>query len=64
MKACQAEEAYAAAQIELDAEEVRRLETLGDETGVHTLRKWEKEMNCNKKRKGDDLERRRSNSCF
>lgn len=43
-KADQVEEAYAAAQIELDTEEVRRLEKLGDETGVHTLREWEKEM--------------------
>lgn len=43
-KAGQVEEAYAAAQIELDTEEVRRLEKLGDETGVHTLREWEKEM--------------------
>lgn len=38
------EEAAAAAQIELTAEEVSRLEKLGDETGVHTLREWEKEM--------------------
>lgn len=25
-------------------EEISRLEKLGDETGVHTLREWEKEM--------------------
>lgn len=43
-KAGQVEEAHAAAQLELDTEEVRRLEKLGDETGVHTLREWEKEM--------------------
>lgn len=24
--------------------EITRLERLGDETGVHTLREWEKEM--------------------
>lgn len=40
----QVEEAAAAAQIELTAEEVSRLEKLGDETGIHTLREWEKEM--------------------
>lgn len=33
-----------AAQIELTADEISRLERLGDETGVHTLREWEKEM--------------------
>lgn len=43
-KVKQVEEAAAAAQIELTAEEARRLEKLGDETGVHTLREWEKEM--------------------
>lgn len=43
-KVKQVEEAAAAAQIELTAEEVRSLENLGDETGVHTLREWEKEM--------------------
>lgn len=43
-KAKQVEEAAAAAQIELTAEEVSRLEKLGDETGVRTLREWEKEM--------------------
>lgn len=43
-KVRQVEEAYKAAQIELDAEEIRRLEKLGDETGVQTLREWEKEM--------------------
>ena len=34
----------AATQITLSPEEVSRLEKLGDETGVQTLRKWEKEM--------------------
>lgn len=43
-KVKQVEEAFAAAQITLDAEEVSHLEKLGDETGVHTLREWEKEM--------------------
>lgn len=43
-KVKQVEEAFAAAQIRLDAEEVSHLEKLGDETGVHTLREWEKEM--------------------
>ena len=38
------EEAAKAAQIELTADEISRLERLGDETGVHTLREWEKEM--------------------
>lgn len=33
-----------AAQIELTMEEVSRLERLGDEAGVRTLREWEKEM--------------------
>lgn len=40
----QVEEAAAATQIVLTAEEVSRLEKLGDEAGVHTLREWEKEM--------------------
>lgn len=44
-KVRQVEEAFQAAQIELDAEEISRLEKLGDETGVQTLREWEKEMN-------------------
>lgn len=44
-KVRQVEEAFQAAQIELDAEEINRLEKLGDETGVQTLREWEKEMN-------------------
>lgn len=44
-KVRQVEEASEAAQIELDAEEISRLEKLGDETGVQTLREWEKEMN-------------------
>lgn len=43
-KARQVEEAAKAAQIELTADEINRLERLGDETGVHTLREWEKEM--------------------
>ncbi|MBD5482212.1 MAG: aldo/keto reductase [Lachnospiraceae bacterium] len=43
-KVKQVEEAAKAVQISLTAEEVSRLEKLGDETGVHTLREWEKEM--------------------
>lgn len=43
-KITQVEEAAAAAQITLTAEEISRLEKLGDETGVHTLREWEKAM--------------------
>lgn len=43
-KVKQVEEAAAAAQITLTIDEVSRLEKLGDETGVHTLREWEKEM--------------------
>ena len=43
-KARQVEEAAKAAQICLTEEEALRLEKLGDETGVHTLREWEKEM--------------------
>lgn len=43
-KASQVEEAVKAAQIDLTADEISRLERLGDETGVHTLREWEKEM--------------------
>lgn len=43
-KVKQVEEAAAAAQITLSSEEVSRLEKLGDETGVQTLREWEKEM--------------------
>ena len=43
-KVRQVEEAAKAAQIELTADEISRLERLGDETGVHTLREWEKEM--------------------
>lgn len=43
-KTRQVEEAADAAQICLTEEEVGRLEKLGDETGVHTLREWEKEM--------------------
>lgn len=38
------EEAAAAAQIALTSEEIFRLEKLGDEAGVDTLREWEKEM--------------------
>lgn len=43
-KVKQVEEAAAAKQITLSPEEVSRLEKLGDETGVQTLREWEKEM--------------------
>lgn len=43
-KVKQVEEAAAAAQIKLTTEEVSRLEKLGDETGIDTLREWEKEM--------------------
>ena len=43
-KVRQVEEAAVAAQIVLSDEEVSRLEKLGDETGVDTLREWEKEM--------------------
>jgi len=43
-KVRQVEEAAKAAQIELTADEISRLDRLGDETGVHTLREWEKEM--------------------
>ena len=43
-KVRQVEEAAKAAQIELTVDEISRLERLGDETGVHTLREWEKEM--------------------
>ena len=43
-KVRQVEEASKAAQIELTADEISRLERFGDETGVHTLREWEKEM--------------------
>lgn len=43
-KVKQVEEAAASARITLTAEEIDRLEKLGEETGVHTLREWEKEM--------------------
>jgi len=43
-KVKQVEEAAASARITLTAEEIDHLEKLGDETGVHTLREWEKEM--------------------
>lgn len=43
-KVRQVEEAAAAAQIALTSEEIFRLEKLGDEAGVDTLREWEKEM--------------------
>lgn len=43
-KVRQVEEAAAAARIELTAGEISRLEKLGDETRVDTLREWEKEM--------------------
>ncbi len=38
------EEAAKAVWINLTADEISRLEKLGDETGVHTLQEWEKEM--------------------
>lgn len=44
IKTEQVEEAAAAAQIELSLDEISRLDKLGDETGVSTLREWEKEM--------------------
>lgn len=40
----QVEEAATTAQIVLNDEEVSRLEKLGDEAGVNTLREWENEM--------------------
>lgn len=43
-KVRQVEEAAEAAQIILTEEEVNRLEKLGDEAGIDTLREWEKEM--------------------
>lgn len=43
-KVHQVEEAAKAMRIELTADEISRLERLGDETGVHTLRELEKEM--------------------
>lgn len=43
-KVRQVEEAAKAVQIELTDDEISRLERLGDETGVHTLREWKKEM--------------------
>ncbi|MCB6286260.1 aldo/keto reductase [[Clostridium] scindens] len=43
-KVKQVEEAAQAAQIHLTEDEIARLEKLGDETGVTTLREWEKEM--------------------
>ena len=43
-KVRQVEEAATAAQIDLTADEISLLERLGDETGVHTLREWEREM--------------------
>lgn len=43
-KVSQVEEAAGAARIKLNAEEVSSLEKLSDETGVRTLREWEKEM--------------------
>lgn len=43
-KVSQVEEAAGAARIKLNVEEVSYLEKLGDETGVKTLREWEKEM--------------------
>lgn len=43
-KVTQVEEAAVSARITLTAEEIERLEKLGDGSGVHTLREWEKEM--------------------
>lgn len=43
-KVKQVEEAAVSTQITLTDEEIDRLEKLGDETGVNTLRDWEKEM--------------------
>lgn len=43
-KVSQTEEAAGAVQIILTEEEMLRLEKLGDEAGVNTLREWEKEM--------------------
>lgn len=43
-KVKQVEEAAAAVQIALTAEKVNRLEQLGDETDISTLREWEREM--------------------
>ncbi len=43
-KVRQVEETAAAAQIVLSDKEVSRLEKLGDEAGVDTLREWEKEI--------------------
>ena len=43
-KVKQVEEAAASARITLTVDEINRLEKLGDESGVHTLREWEKEM--------------------
>ena len=43
-KVNQVEEAAKATQIALTDDEIRRLEKLGDETGISTLREWEKEM--------------------
>lgn len=42
-KSKQVEEAAAAAQLELTAEEVARLEQLGDEASDSSQREWEKE---------------------
>lgn len=43
-KVKQVEEAMQAARIKLTEDEIQRLEKLGDETGISTLREWEKEM--------------------
>lgn len=43
-KVHQVEEAVKATQIALTDDEIRRLEKLGDETGISTLREWEKEL--------------------
>lgn len=43
-KVHQVEEAVRAIQISLTDDEIRRLEKLGDETGISTFREWEKEI--------------------
>lgn len=43
-KVRQVEQAAVAAQLHLTDDEVSMLERLGDETGVHTLREWEQDM--------------------
>ena len=40
----QVEDAARAASVALSGEEIKALETLGNETGVNVIRYWEKEM--------------------